>query len=429
MFTFIQLQDEVKRGAIRNQAGTIFDDAIKNVINRVITRIAMEAPWRSLRRKEDFRTLTTYTTGTGTAFINVGSNVLTVTGADFWGDFREGADGIYVPGTVLPELRGRKVTIEGSNKKYTIINVQSSTRVWLDDVYDGNSNLSNGDYTVHGQENYVLPIGSSLRMFMWHEMYGYPYKMVYLTDQEFYEWSWGQTTHAVPTHYRMWGEDSLRQVNSSIASLLSVVSTNTGDTSIPITIHGKDSNGIPVSETINTDGGSGTTPVTGTQSFYTIDRISKGSSTLGQIDVYMDNGYTKVSRIPAGDYTAGIKYHKIQLYPIPDRSEPIHVQYYKEPLRLVNDSDIHELGGDFDQAIIYLSIAILKYENNMAEGDKFAALYKDEMRILRRINADKIDWLPRLRRPKDNTFPYGPMAAPYLSYRQVGPNYGPAINP
>ncbi len=107
----------------------------------------------------------------------------------------------------------------------------------------------------------------------------------------------------------------------------------------------------------------------------------------------------------------------------------MNLQYYKDPWRLVNDGDVHELGDEFDQALIYLSIAILKYENNMDEGDKFAVLYKDELRVLRRTNVDKLDWLPRLLRPRDNIFPANlPGPHRFLAYQQVGADFGPIVS-
>ena len=49
MFTFIDLVNEVKRRATRDQGGTQFDTAIKNVVNTSLFRVAREAPWRQLR--------------------------------------------------------------------------------------------------------------------------------------------------------------------------------------------------------------------------------------------------------------------------------------------------------------------------------------------------------------------------------------------
>ncbi len=47
--TFKDLQDEVKRRATRDQGGTQFDTAVKNLINMSLIRIANESPWTALR--------------------------------------------------------------------------------------------------------------------------------------------------------------------------------------------------------------------------------------------------------------------------------------------------------------------------------------------------------------------------------------------
>ena len=72
------------------------------------------------------------------------------------------------------------------------------------------------------------------------------------------------------------------------------------------------------------------------------------------------------------------------------------VMYYKEPYKLVGDNDVHELGEEFDEAIILLSVAKIYFETNIKEGDRFYSMYEDEYKSLRRVNVDKIDWFPKL---------------------------------
>lgn len=52
--TFKDLQDEVKRRATRDQSGTEFDTAVKNIINFSLFRVANEAKWKVLRRATSF---------------------------------------------------------------------------------------------------------------------------------------------------------------------------------------------------------------------------------------------------------------------------------------------------------------------------------------------------------------------------------------
>jgi hypothetical protein len=97
------------------------------------------------------------------------------------------------------------------------------------------------------------------------------------------------------------------------------------------------------------------------------------------------------------------------------------VQYYKDPYRLVGDDDIHELGQDFDEAIILLSVAKIKYQENQTEADRWYQLYQDEVRNLKKNNMDKIDWLPVLLRPNQGN--NDRLVVKNLSTRQVGPNF------
>ena len=124
----------------------------------------------------------------------------------------------------------------------------------------------------------------------------------------------------------------------------------------------------------------GTTQALGSKSFTSIERVVKSGSTVGRVTVTTNSANNTVAVLPVGDTTGGILYKKIQLFPLPNEIIPINVQYYKDPYRLVNDEDIHELGQEFDEAIILLATSKMKYENNQTEGDKFYALYQDEIR-------------------------------------------------
>ena len=93
--------------------------------------------------------------------------------------------------------------------------------------------------------------------------------------------------------------------------------------------------------------------------------------------------------------------------------------------RLVNDGDIQELGADFDEAIILLSVAKIRYENSQKEGDRWFALYKDELRSLKQKNGDKLDYVPDLRRPR--RFGIGDRLHPHLGFLQLGGNFGPMV--
>lgn len=411
MFTFLDLQSEVKRRSTKDQGGTQFDTAIKNIINTSLFRVARECPWRVLRRKSFFNTETSYSTGTGAVTVTASSASFSVTGATFI------TDNIQV---------GRRIKFGTDSNYYTIRTITSETAGTIDRLYAGTTS-STTSYQILPTEEYNLPIQvNPQRDFLWHNAYGYPMQMEYITDQDFRSYNVNDTQVAKPLCYRMWGEDMV--ITQPVqASVLRVTSSSSSDTSIPITIFGIVS-GYPDYEIITTNSSNGTTAVSGSKSFSSVERVTKGSSSVGRITIDANSAADTVAVLPIGDTTAGIMYSKCQLWPLPDGIYPINVQYYKDPWRLVNDNDVHEMGQDFDEAIILLATAKIKYESSMNDdGDKFFGLYTDEIKTLRRTNMDKIDWLPSLKRPQDSRRSNNRISnGRGLLYGQLGANYGPS---
>lgn len=404
MFLFSDLIQEVKRRATRDQGGAQFDVGIQNTINSSLFRLCRERPWRVLRRKTTFSTITSYTTGSPNAILTNNSATVTVTGATFL------TDNVAI---------GRKVKFSGSGTFYYITQFPSETTMTLDQPFIGTSS-SNNIYEILPQEEYNLPPEVSHRMFMWHEMYGYPFKLQYITDQDFYSHSAYLSIKYIPTHYRMWGEDMIMK-QLTYPSAVTVSSSSSTDVSVPITVFGYVAN-FPDWEVINTNG---TNAVSGSKVFQSVERISKGASTIGRITATGNSGRDTLAVMPTGDTTAGILYKKVQLYALPLYAQPIHVQYYKDPYRLVNPNDVHELGQEFDEALILLAVSKLKAEQNMEqEADRFFNLYKDECKTLTTHNCDKIDFFPSLKRPKNTA--QDMLVSSNLLFRQAGAFYGPS---
>lgn len=403
--TFLELQTEVARRAARD-SGTQFTAGIKNAINASLLRIGREAYWRVLRRSKTISTITSYTSGTGAGTFTEDSTAVTITGATFITD------------NVQP---GRLITLEGSTKLFTIAQVTGETTLVLDQDYDGSTISGTGTYEILPQEEYNLPLQVTHRFFMWHEAFGYPFKMHYITDQDFFECGIDRETTGTPTHYRLWGADSVVE-QLKAPSVLTMASSSTSDTDKEVVVYGTVS-GYPDRETFSLNG---TTPVVGTKTFSSIERIVKNSTTVGRTTVTANSGNTTVSVLPVGDTNDLILYRKIQLYPLPDEVFPINVYYYKDVYKLENDSDVHELGHDFDEAIILLSSAKLQVETGQTEGASFYQLYKDELNSLKSTNVDKFDWNTFLRRSGRRRF--DPLIHPNLSYRQLGGDYGPTVS-
>lgn len=400
---FGQLQTEVSRKASRGDT-TQATDVIKNAINGAILKIAREAYWRVLRRKTTFDTITSYTTGSGAATYTNGSPNVTVTGATFY------TDGIRI---------GRLIELGGDSNHYTIKEITGETTLVLDRNFTGTTASGDGTYEILPQEEYVLPLQVTHRCFLWHEDYGYPYQMEYVVDQKFWSYNIDRNQEQTPQAYRMWqGDMVLDQVKT--ASTISGSSSSANDTSVSCTIYG-DVSGYPDQEDLTI---TGTSEVTTTKSFSNVDRISVNGSRVGRLTFTANSGNTTVSVIPSGDGTDQIIYTKVQLWPLPDAVFPINVYYYEDPYKLVNDNDVHQLGAQFDRAIIFHAVADLKLEEGQVEGNSFFQLYREEIDSLKKTNVDKIDFLNVLRSGARGRST--PMAAPFLSFRQIGNgNYGP----
>ena len=357
-----------------------------------------------LRRTSKITTKKAYTTGSGSGTWTSGSNLILITGANFY------TGNIDV---------GRRIKLSGSTNYFTIRQLSSITTCNIDTTYDSTTVSATGTYSILGQEEYNLPIQAGHRMFLWHNEYGYPYKMTYVTEQDFREQGIIDTTESIPTHYRMWGENMVFTQISSDTNI-SISSTNaTADTATSVSIFGTVA-GYPDYETLSLNG---TTVVTGSKKFSYVERVVKNNSTTGRVIISDSQANRSIAIIPVGDVTGGILYKKIQVYPLPNSVFDINVWYYKDPYRLVNDGDIHELGQDFDEAVILLATAKIKYQTDQAEADKFMLLYQDEIRNLRKTNMDKIDFFPTLRRPRDS---HGGRDMGGLTFQQVGPFFGPS---
>ena len=241
----------------------------------------------------------------------------------------------------------------------------------------------------------------------------------YISDQNFYGRGIFNTTTSIPNAYRMWGEDwVIEQVKEP--SVVTIVSSAAADQNIEVTVFGTVS-GYPDFEIITTNSSDGTTPVAGSKSFSEVERVVKAASSAGRITATANSGNTNLAVLPVGDTTSGIKYTKMQLYPLPNRVFPINIQYYKDPYRLVNDGDVSELGQEFDEALILMSASKINYETNKDEGDDFMRMYKDEVRSLKKHNVDKIDWFPSLHSRRNNGIG---RVHPNLLYQQAGPHFG-----
>ncbi len=403
-FTYLDLQTEIKRRGVRGQSGTQFDVAVQNLINTSLFRITREALWRVLRRQETFDTEGEYTTGTISAtngsasFTSSSVNLIT--------------NNIQV---------GRRIDVQGSTRSFIIATITGENAFTTDKTYDGTT-ASSLTYTIYGKEEYNLPIQTGRPAFLWHEQFGYPYVLRYVPTMTFYDAAIAINVGDIPTHYRMWGEDDIIE-QPTAGSVITISSSDSGDTAKAVTVYGIVSD-YPDFEVITTDSSDGTTTSAGSKSFTKVERITKDSSTDGRITATSNSANVTIAVLPVGDSTGRLQYKKIQVHPLPTAVFPVHAMYYKELWRLVRSGDFHELGQEFDEAIILLCVAKIKYENSQKEGDRWIGLYKDEIRTLKKTNADKLDFLPTLKRPSQGSSSAARLHS-QVAYTQLGGFFGP----
>lgn len=409
-FCYSDLQSEILRRATRDQSGTQFMTAAANIVNTSLWTVARSARWKQLRRETTFNTVTSYadTATPVAALATVVANSASV---------------------ILPNAQlytndiaiGRYIKINGSAKYYRIAQVNSQTTLTLDQTWDGASSTT-ATYGILPAEYYTLPIQIGHEAFFWHRAYGYPLMLTYVPSQDFYMSGVLDILTNVPLGYRMWGCDSSLEQPKQPSRLTAISNSNT-DTAA-ITWFGT-VNGYPDYEIVNLTAG---TSVSGVKLFSNIDRITKNNNTTGLITITSDGGNTTVGALPVGNTTTGPQYTKVQLYPLPYKVFPINCLYYKQPYKLVNSGDIHELGEEFDEAIILLGTAKMKAEQNLLQDSQnFMTMYKDELVTLRRTNTDKIDWYPKLQAPKGN---YWNAWTGGLRYASIGGQgqFGPQSN-
>lgn len=94
------------------------------------------------------------------------------------------------------------------------------------------------------------------------------------------------------------GKDGDITAQPAAASVLTVSSSDAGDTDVDIVVYGIDADGTAITETITTDGTDGTTPVDGVKAFASVHGVEKAATT-GTITIEDDDPATIVTLLAA----------------------------------------------------------------------------------------------------------------------------------
>lgn len=120
----------------------------------------------------------------------------------------------------------------------------------------------------------------------------------------------------------------------SAASIITVVSSSSADTSQVIHIKGSDANGIELSEDVTL---TGTSSAVSTNTFNKIRSISKSTTTTGTVTVTSNSGAVTIALLGPSDTSYSV--NKIRFHYIPSSAATMDVPYYVKPYNLVSDYD------------------------------------------------------------------------------------------
>ncbi len=192
----------------------------------------------------------------------------------------------------------------------------------------------------------------------------------------------------------------------SAATTLRVVSSSTGDTSaMAVTVRGVDANDEVVSESFTMNG---TTQVTGTTSFVKVLRVTKSGSFAGTLTLSTSGGTTLLS-LTTSEF--GKSYPTIQLLQLPQSTDTLEYQFYRQPLLLTDDYDMVDIPPPFGQVLVYDALchiaqyaADLKSSSVTFWGEERAA-WDTAMRQTY-LEGQTVGAHPRFMRDLDDTGPY-----------------------
>ena len=100
----------------------------------------------------------------------------------------------------------------------------------------------------------------------------------------------------------------------------------------------------------------------------------------------------------------------------------IDAGYHSEKLKKILRKKYDQ---DFDEAIVLLATAKLQGEESKRDVTTFFTMFQDEIKVLRRKNVDKLDWLPRLQSPARTGSPRFHSQA---KFSQAGSKFGPYVS-
>lgn len=333
---YLEMQDQVLFRAGRDAQPAQFRAKVKLFLNIATRRVRTESLWPHLKKTERIDTEGDYTTGT----IAVTKDSATVTGTST----------AWVTGNIRI---GRRIVLP-NNDVLIIKSVDSETSITLVQVYVGATDTSS-TYTILGREEYRTPLDFGWPAFLWHEKFGTPFMLDFVRREDFFRGQLSLRDSGTPRIWGMWGKTGVDRQPTS-GSIMTISSSATADTSIPIRIEGIVSD-LPDAETVTSNASNGTTAVDGSKSFTRVDRVTIDSdkTPTGRFTVTSNSTNVTVVVLPTNAISRSLEKFLFQVWPLPDSIIPLNMWYYQELLDMVNDDDRTQLGDEFDEVVIRMA--------------------------------------------------------------------------
>lgn len=185
----------------------------------------------------------------------------------------------------------------------------------------------------------------------------------------------GDTTAGDPRRAYLLGRYGV-QKQPSAASIITLVSSNGTDTSKDVRLSGFVS-GVLTAETITL---SGNTPVNSTNSYTTVERVTKGATFAGNITL-TDASANTLAVVPV--WSESPTYLWYEFTPIPDAADTLTVRAIMRKPDLVNDYDWPEIEEDYHYLLEWGALAeVLPIVGHSQRGQVYRRDFMEDLRKL-----------------------------------------------
>lgn len=294
--------------------------------------------------------------------------------------------------TVLEKLRETPITALSTDATSEAFKAQQAVRRAVKRVWNakqwGFKYRRTTFPTVASQEAYILPRSVG-------EIYGLrsstsPYQMSVVREDDFDKAVPDPISTGNPMCARLFEMVGIDE-QPSAASTVSVVSSDTSDTTQKVLVKGLVSGYVDTEElSLN-----GTTPVNGSKSFSEILAVTKSAETVGRVTLTSNAG--AVTNIVLGSQDKTVRLRKIRLYPIPSSAVTITVKHFGLPPALTKAYEDTEIPNRWDYVVDQYAFALALQAKGKDQMEEFVAqmnlgktMVEEEMSSEEYVSAEEI---------------------------------------